>query len=302
MLKLEKNVLIANTGEDTLTFVNRNDERIMGIINLQSFGNYPIGPYELLSIDDTFVYCINIYENSLYKINLKRKKVVDRLYTGTSPSCIDYFDNHLYVVNTDSNSISVIDMKNFSIVESIPVEEKPVDMIVDKQNKKIYVANSNSSSISIINLVNDKMETIKLSSNPLKIILEKRKIYILTSVDSAFINRSNIILWDLEKSKEEELVKLKGIFNTMIKINSSEIVFATNMGNGCLYRVDIRKNNILKKTNLSGLPNKLVWDKNRFLYITNLSTNTLSIFDIKTSKIITNIKVGREPNGILILN
>lgn len=85
----------------------------------------------------------------------------------------------------------------------------------------------------------------------------------------------------------------------MIKINSSEIIFTTNIDNGYLYRIDIKKKNILSKTNLLGLPNKLVWDGNRMVYITNLSTNTLSLFDINTSNIIKSIKVGIEPNGIL---
>ena len=38
------------------------------------------------------------------------------------------------------------------------------------------------------------------------------------------------------------------------------------------------------------------------LFISNISTNTLTLFDVNTNRIIDNIKVGIEPNGILILN
>ncbi|NMA86411.1 MAG: hypothetical protein GX968_03695, partial [Tissierellia bacterium] len=102
--------------------------------------------------------------------------------------------------------------------------------------------------------------------------------------------------------KEKKFIEINGIFNTMVKINSSEIIFATNIDNGYLYRVDIKRKNILSKANLSGLPNKLIWDDYRTIYITNLSNNTLSLFDIETNTIVKNFSVGKEPNGILLLD
>ncbi|NMB07588.1 MAG: YncE family protein [Tissierellia bacterium] len=298
-MKLKGKVLIANTGEDTLTYLDIEKGEVIEIIDLKTIGSSPIGPYELISIDNLFVYCINIYENSLYKINMEKRKIVDTLYIGTYPTCISFFKNCFYIVNTDSNSISVVDVESFSLMESIPVGEKPMDMEIDEINEKIYVANSNNSSISRIDLNSNENIIINLENNPLKMILEGNQIYILSNINNSLFQKCNISLLDLETLKEKKFIELNGTFNTMIKINSSEIIFTTNIDNGYLYRIDIKKKNILSKTNLLGLPNKLVWDGNRMVYITNLSTNTLSLFDIKTSNIIKSIKVGIEPNGIL---
>lgn len=228
--------------------------------------------------------------------------MIDILAVGSYPTCVKYFDGHLFVANTDSNSISIIDEKNFSLIENIPVGEKPTYIEIDEINMDLYVVNSNGYSIDIINLNRDDYRIIKLNDNPIKITIFEKYIYILSNVNSGSIYNSNISIISLEDYKEESSTQLKGIFSNMVKINNREIIFITNMENGCLYRMDIKRNNLLSKTYLNGMPNKLEWDRDNVLYISNISTNMLTIFDINTNEIIGNIKVGKEPNGILVFN
>ena len=303
ILKSKGKVIIANTGDDTLTFLDSKKGKIIDVLDLKSIkSNSPIGPYELINIGNNLLYCINIYDNSLYKINIDTKEILDAVYTGCYPSCIEYFKDNFYIVNTDSNSISVIDEKDFSLIESIPVGDKPTDIEIDKVNMKIYIANSNDCSISKIDLIRNESTTIKLKNNPLRIVLEENHMYILFNANSSPFYKSNISIMDLETLEIENIIDLKGIFNTMLKINNSEIIFTTNIGNGFLYRIDIKKGNLLSKANLLGIPNKLAWDGDETIYITNISNNTLTLFDIKTNSIIYNIKVGMEPNGILFFS
>ena len=302
-MKSKGKVIIANTGDDTLIFLDSKKRKIIDILDLKSIkNNFPIGPYELINMGNHLLYCTNIYDNSLYKIDISTKKVLDIIYTGSYPSCIKYFKDNFYIVNTDSNSIAVINVKDFSLIESIPVGDKPTDIEIDKINMKIYVANSNDCSISKIDLIKNEITTIKLKNNPLKIVLEGNHMYILFNANDSLSYKSNISIMNLETLEIENIVDLDGIFNTILKINTSEIIFTTNIGNGCLYRMDIKKGNLLSKTNLSGLPSKLAWDGDETIYITNISNNTLTLFDIKTNKIIYDIKVGMEPNGILFFN
>jgi len=49
------------------------------------------------------------------------------------------------------------------------------------------------------------------------------------------------------------------------------------------------------------MPNKILWDKDKMLFITNISENILTIFDIDKDKIYMNINTGKEPNGLLLL-
>lgn len=312
-LILKEKVIVANTGEDTLTCIGLRNREVTETIDLKSTINSNkdtalrldesfIGPYDMVSSNQGFIYCTNIYNNSVFKIDIKNKKILDILCVGSFPTCIRYFKDRLFITNSDSNSISIIDEKTFSLIENIPVGEKPMDIEIDETNMEMYVANSNGYSINVIDLKGKDNKLIKLDNNPVKVILEEKSICILSIANNGMTNNSNISIIDKETYKVQESIDFEGIFSTMLKINGSEIIFITNIDNGYLYRMDIVKGDLLSKTYLNGMPNKLEWDGDNTLFISNISTNTLALFDIDTNQIIDNIKVGIEPNGILILN
>lgn len=297
-------VIVANTGEDTLTYIDLKNRGVIETIELKNNGNKGpfFGPYDMVANGKGYIYISNIYDNSIIKLDIKNRKVIDVLHVGSYPTCIKYFQNHLYVTNSDSNSISIIDERNFSLIENISVGEKPIDIEIDEKEMKIYVANSNESSINVIDLISKSNNTIRLDNNPIKIIIEGKYLYILFTINNDTINNSNISIINLKTYEKQNLINLEGIFSTMLKINSSEIIFLTNIDKGYLYRMDIEKKNLLSKTYLTGMPNKLDWDGQNLLFITNILTDTLTLFDTNENRIIKNIKVGQEPNGILILD
>ncbi len=311
-LILKGKVVVANTGDDTLTLIDfdNGEIEILDLIKIASvmdekalrLKGYIIGPYDIVSSQQGYVYCTNVYDNSVFKMDLKNKKIIDILAVGSYPTCIKYFNKRLFIANTDSNSISIIDEESFSLVENIPVGEKPTYIEIDQNNKNIYVVNSNGYSIDLISLNGEEHHTIKLNNNPVKIAIFENQIYILSNINNGIINNSNISIINLKTFEEESCTEIEGVFSNMLKINGSEIIFITNMDNGCLYRMDIKGKNMLSKTYLKGMPNKLEWNKDNILFISNISTNMLTLFHIKDNKVIKNIQVGKEPNGVLILN
>lgn len=313
MLILKNKVMVANTGDDTLTYIELGEEKKIENIDLKSLVNRNsgrlislddsfIGPYDIASNGKGYIYCTNVYNNSVFKMDYKNKKILDIISVGSYPTCIKYYKDHLFVTNSDSNSISIIDEKSFSLIENIPVGERPVDIEIDEVNMDIYVANSNEYSINVIGLNGGDNQVIKLNNNPVKIIIFGDEIYILSNINNGIINRSNISILDLKTYDIKDSNDFKGIFNNMIKINRREIIFITNMDNGYLYRMDLKKKNLLSKTYLAGMPNKLEWDGVNTLIISNISNNMLTLYDIDKDKAKENIKVGIEPNGILVFN
>ncbi|QQY80351.1 YVTN family beta-propeller protein [Keratinibaculum paraultunense] len=309
-MKLKEKLIIANTGDDTLTCINLLDKKVDKIIYLRetinngtnTMLNVPsIGPWDMIYDGYKFVYCTNAYDNSIFKIDIISGNLVDKLYVGSFPTSIKAFDDHIFIVNSDSNSISVVDEKEFYLIENIPVGEKPIDIEIDEIQKKLYIANSNGSSINIIDLDEYKNQTIKLKNNPLKIIIEDEYMYILYSVNNGTINNSNISIMNLKNYSEEEIFQLKGIFTTMLKLNDKEIVFITSIDEGYICRLDIEKRNLLSKTKLMGMPNRIKWDRDNTIFITDIANDILYFFDIKENNLTDYIKVGKEPGGILII-
>ena len=133
-------ILIANTGEDSLTII---DESIYKTIFLSklieekgdnwiSEGNR-LGPYDIEIGEKDDVYIANSYDNSIMKIDLQNIKLLGIIKVGKNPTCIKKFRNKIYVANSDSNSISIIDENTFSLIENISVGEKPTDIQIDEE-------------------------------------------------------------------------------------------------------------------------------------------------------------------------
>ncbi|HHV39554.1 MAG TPA: hypothetical protein GXX70_08725 [Tepidimicrobium sp.] len=296
--------VVANTGDDTLSFIDLTARKVFDVMDLGKKNSVRddmgfIGPYDILYGNDGYLYCTNVYDNSIFKIDLKNKQIEDLLYVGRFPTCIESYLDNIIVLNSDSNSISIIDKKTFALVEGITVGEKPVDMEVDREQIELYIVNSNSRSISIVDLIGSKRKLIRLEYSPIKIILEDEYIYILSIIDNGRDNMSNISIMDRRRYRIQESMDFDGIFNSMLKINSGELVFITGISDGYLYRMDMRKCSMLSKTYLEGMPNRLEWDGANILLITNLSTDRLILFDIVANKIIDSIKVGKGPSGVL---
>lgn len=312
-LSSNKRIVVANTGDDSLVFIDNwmsGEIEVVKIKELEcfnptqtraKFNSCYIGPYDLATDGKKYLYCSNIYDNSIIKIELNTRKVVDIVPVGRYPTCIRYYKNKIYAANSDSNSLSVVEENSFLLVENIPVGEKPVDIQIDEKTNKIYVANGNGFSIDVIDLNGEKKRNIKLMDNPIKMIIDDGLMYILSNVNNG-LNNSKIYVMDLETYSIRSINNLKGIFNNMIKVNGSEVIFITNMDNGYLYRMDVEKRNLLSKIYLGGMPNKLEWDGDNMLFISNVSNNVINIFDIELNKAIDSIKVGKEPNGILVVD
>lgn len=307
---LKGKVIVANTGEDTLSCIDLKIRKVIKTIDLKSIINKNkevklsgsfIGPYDMVSNNQRLIYCTNAYDNSIFKIDIEKNTILDSLYVGSFPTSIRYFQDYLYIANSDSNSISIIEENTFSLIENIPVGERPIDIEIDESNMKMYVANSCGQSLNIIGLNNKENKTIDLDNNPVKIIVEE-DICILSIVNNGETSNSNISIMNKKTHKIVESLNFKGIFNTVIKINGNEIVFITNIDNGFLYRVNIKKGYVLNKIQLKGMPNKLEWDGDKTLFISNILSNTLTLFNIDSNQVIDNIKVGIEPNGILVFN
>lgn len=309
-MKLKEKIIIANTGDDTLTCINLLDKKTDKVIHLKEtisddtntiLDTPSIGPWDMIYDGYKFLYCTSAYDNSVFKIDIISGNLVDKLYVGSFPTSIKAFNNRIFIANSDSNSISVVDENEFYLIENIPVGEKPIDIEIDEVQKKLYIANSNGNSINIVDLEEYKNQTIRLKNNPIKMILEDEYMYILYSVNNGTINNSNISIMNLKNYREDEIIQLKGIFTTMLKLNDKEIVFITSIDEGYICRLDIEKRNLLSKTKLMGMPNRIKWDGDNIIFITDIAKDILYFFDIEENRLIDYIKVGREPGGILII-
>jgi YVTN family beta-propeller protein len=76
------------------------------------------------------------------------------LQVGTNPTslAVNPVRNEIYVVNTQSGTVSVIDVVTNRIVATIPVHRLPSFIVVDSTGHRAYVTNAGSNTVSVLNL------------------------------------------------------------------------------------------------------------------------------------------------------
>lgn len=305
----ENKLVVANTGSDSLSIINIDTYSLLDTIflcelaklkkcKISSNGPY-IGPHHICFNNDNIVYSANSYDNSVYKINIKSKQIEDMVYVGSFPSHLVLHDGHIYVTNSDSNSISVIEEKEFNVIENIPVGERPHDIKIDKSNNRLYISNNNGYSVHMIDLKLNTDKRIRLKYNPVHIVIDENKLLILSPPSNGMIN-SKLVFYSLVEEKICKEINVNGVIVDLIIIGEEKLAYVTNVEDGNLYEIDLDEYKINSTYFMGGMPNKLVRRKNE-LYISDALNNRVAIFNLKQKKVICEIKVGIEPNGLIIV-
>ncbi|MBS4535938.1 YncE family protein [Clostridium sp. D2Q-14] len=305
-------LLVANTASNSLTYIDLTQDyksielkysdmispNIKNKVNEKIFN---IGTHQIFNSSiANVIYTVNSFSNSIFKIDVSSKKILDIVYVGCSPNHMEIYKENIYVTNGDSNSISIIDEENFNLIKNIPVGGKPHDLKIDRLRDKIYIANSNGYSITILDLLNNTDERILMDIHPLHFYMLDENMFIL-SCHCDELNKSSISLFNLDNKKVFRRIYIDDSILDMTVLLDKNIIYTTNAGNGCLYKIDYEKQKIIDKIDIGGMPNNILWDKDNLLYISDIVKNAVILFDINKDKVVREILVGREPNGLLFI-
>jgi len=103
-------------------------------------------------------------------------EAVRRVTVGAIPCAIavDELANRVYVANYESNSVSVLNGRDDTVLATMVVGKHPQAIAADPVAKKVYVANTGSNSITVINTINDSVAgTVALpSSGPFAVAVD----------------------------------------------------------------------------------------------------------------------------------
>lgn len=298
---IQNKIITGNIGDDSISLINldNSSEAEMLLINNMVKINGRIGPWDLITNEKGQLLILNSYNESLITFDLETKGFVSKTKLGRSPVCIRIFNNKIYILNCDSNSLSILDEDSLTLVEEIYLDEKPIDLQIDFEGNKAYIANSNGNSINIIDLLDKTIESICLNCQPFRLLIDETTIFILSYINNGVINYSSITSMD-KINKNIKTFKVKGIYNDFVKIDEN-IFLLTNPDDGYLYSFNVEDKSLMKKVYLGGMPNKMIWDEKDTLYITDLLNNQVVIVDIIEEVLLNKIKVGKEPQGFILL-
>ena len=119
-----------------------------------------------ISHDDRFVWVVNPENDSVSVLEVGgdvNTKIAE-ITVGDEPRCVAITpnDRKVFVTNMASGTVSVIDARRRSVIDTIEVGAEPFGCAVTPDGKKLYVANFSSDDVSVIDTHSDKVkETIE---------------------------------------------------------------------------------------------------------------------------------------------
>ena len=136
-----------------------NTARLKSNLNGNNVPHFNVGeqPSSLMISNAKKVYVTDFGSGDIYIIDPDTMQVSDVTANNFianvllhHPVAIDEVKGRIYVANYGSSSVSVIDGKNNTKIDDIPLIDRPTAMAIDNYNGDIYVASSGSDDVSVI--------------------------------------------------------------------------------------------------------------------------------------------------------
>src|SRR6266852_5319910 len=89
---------------------------------------------------------------------------------------------HAYIVNTGSNSVSVIDTTSNTVVATVSVGGSPLEVAITPDGTRVYVTNGNDNTVSVVDAAsNTVVATVGVSGLGVAITPDGTRAYVATS-------------------------------------------------------------------------------------------------------------------------
>lgn len=290
-------IIVTNYGENTISIIDKGNLSYINTIDLKAIIPARKGITRAILEDKQTLLVLDSDNDSLYRIDLNKRELLKQLNLGRCPFRIKSYKDRIFVTNLDSNSLSIIDKDEFSIIENIYLGEKPTDLAIDEDSGKLFITNLNSYSISIVDYENDEVAQIKLPYMPFRVKVDKNGFYILGFINNNTLNSSMLTFFSKNNIGKWERV-IEGIYFDFFKDRDRDLFYLVASEDSWLYEFDKNADIHKKKVYIGGLTNFINYDLG-FLYLNDMVNDKIIVVDIN-DKQIKRIAVGKEPHDILL--
>jgi DNA-binding beta-propeller fold protein YncE len=141
------------------------------------------GMCEKLSISDdgTKLFYADKKTGDLWVIELNNDFIIKEIGNFPNVSKIAYVNGKIYITSRTKNKLAVVDYVTLSLIKEFNTEQKPIDMLVYKDN--LYVLSAESNAVQVFNTIDDELtDTVYLNTNGFSI-----KIYRIKNTNIALV-------------------------------------------------------------------------------------------------------------------
>ncbi|MBL0057140.1 MAG: beta-propeller fold lactonase family protein [Chitinophagaceae bacterium] len=268
-------------------------------------GTNPIGVS--VSPDAGRVYVGNAFSNNVSVINAATNSVVATVAVGSVPRGISVSPDgsRVYVANNSSNSVSVINTATNTIVATVTVGAAPNGVCVSTDGNNVYVTNYNSNDVSVISTAtNSVVNNIAGFNGPISVGNFISGNPVCTGTPKTFTITVNPTP-DVAQPANQAVCNNSS--TAAINFTGSGTVFDWTNNNTSIGLAASGIGNIASfiATNATASPVTATVTVtpstgSNFAYITNRTSNNVSVINTATNTVVATIGVGSMPIGVSV--
>ena len=228
---------------------------------------------------DTHTYILSEKEERVLVIN-KATGVENSLIVGRNPSKMVIHGQFGYVVNSCSNTISVIDLRVNAVTQTIPVGGSPHSMLI--YNDMGYV--SNSDTVSCIDLkTNSVVQVFPTGTYPRPMVIHGDFGYIINT------NSASVLVLNLKTNTLTQTIPVGNRPKSMAI--HSDFGYVVNKGSNTVSVIDLKSHTVTKTIAVGDMPFYIVIHKDH-AYVQNMNSCTVSVINLVNNQVINTIRIG----------
>lgn len=254
--------------------------------------------HSIINIDNS-VYLADSFNNKIFKYNY----IFNELYeetVGRDPRHMCIIDDNMYVANFESDNISVIDMSNFTMTESIPAGIKPHDVLYDKNNDRLYICCYEENELIEYSRKHELKRRFTTDGKPMHMFESDGSIILMTYFANGTIH-TKINFINIEEGKIEKIITIEGLASDFDLDFEKNLLYVLNIEDKNLYIIDITKKETVKTVYLGGYPESLTVGE-KYVYVTNSKKNQINAIDKNELIIDRSINLNFTPSCIKLIS
>ncbi|MBI1817230.1 MAG: beta-propeller fold lactonase family protein [Deltaproteobacteria bacterium] len=206
-----------------------------------------------------------------------------------------------YVANLGSDSLSVIDTSDQTIVATIPVGSNPDGIAISPDGTTAYVANFRSDSVSVVDTrTNTVTATIAVATGPVGLAIAPNGVFAYISNRGA----ASVSRMRLASNEVTDAIPVGDGPNAVAITPDSAFAYVTNSFTsepGTVSVIDTATNAITANVLVLRNPNRLaIAPDGRTVYVTNYRSWNVSVIDTAANAVTTTIRIAGRPGGIAV--
>jgi len=297
-------IAVANKGEDSISFINPH----LGREEFRIYLEAGTGPGALVRFNNSpTLLVVNAFDSSLACLDLDSGVVEEILPVGRCPSSIAVCNrmHAVYVTNADSDSISVIQNGDeFNVVSQIPVGSAPQGIDCHPHLPLLAIAHINSQDIWLVETEGYTLvKKMVIEGYPVQVKFSSKGDILYAGCyfhSHKLFNR--VLLIDPHEGVICHEIDVGCIPHKILESRDGSCLLVTSCEAGRLEVVDLASRSVVHAADIGETVCDIALDQEGiYAYVTAAKEGCVCVVDWKAGKKIGNIRVGKNPSGIVYL-